>query len=265
MAARTLLSLRTELAQRLGFSASGSGAILQKDLLNSALRSGQEQLYYEYGDVLTHRVNNIEPGTTVAGVNLYEFPLDCDPQKSLTVSLQRDGGIFEEMQIGIGINQHNVDPTIGNQFPVRWDVLNSATFSGVVKPKIELWPTPNDAYKMKLEYNAALGPFEEDTDTTTIPPQLTLLHAIVTMKSHYQQTDFQLYVGQLEQLLGRLKTIGLQAGGSTRRYFKRSQAFSLDPESAWPASSNVTQEVINIASKIIASSDATLIEAADSP
>ncbi len=48
MAARTLLSLRTELAQRLGFSASGSGAILQKDLLNSALRSGQEQLFYEY-------------------------------------------------------------------------------------------------------------------------------------------------------------------------------------------------------------------------
>ena len=37
MAARTLASLRTELAQRLGFSSSGSGAILQSDLLDSAL------------------------------------------------------------------------------------------------------------------------------------------------------------------------------------------------------------------------------------
>jgi hypothetical protein len=265
MASRTLLSLRTELAQRLGFSASGSGAILQKDLLNSALRSGQEQLYYEYGDILTHRVNNTDPGATVSGVTLYEFPLDCDPQKPLTVSLQRQGGIFEEMQIGIGVNQHNVDPTIGNQFPARWDVLNSGTFAGVVKPKIELWPTPDAIYNMKLEYNAALGEFTEDTDTTTIPAQLILLHAIVTMKSHYQQTDFQLYVGQLEQLLGRLKTIGLQAGGSTRRYFKRSQAFSLDPESTWPMASNVTQQVINIASTIISTTDATLIEAADSP
>ena len=45
MTARTLLSLRTELAQRLGFSSSGDGAILQKELFNSALRSGQEQLF----------------------------------------------------------------------------------------------------------------------------------------------------------------------------------------------------------------------------
>ena len=58
MAARTLLSLRTELAQRLGFSSSGDGAILQKELFNSALRSGQEQLFYEFGDLLTHKVND---------------------------------------------------------------------------------------------------------------------------------------------------------------------------------------------------------------
>ena len=76
MTARTLLSLRTELGQRLGFSSSGSGAILQSDLLNSALRSGQEQLFYEFGDLLTHRVNDTEPGVTVAGTSLYDFPPD---------------------------------------------------------------------------------------------------------------------------------------------------------------------------------------------
>ena len=48
MTARTLLSLRTELAQRLGFSSSGSGAVFQTDLLNSGLRSGQEQLFFEF-------------------------------------------------------------------------------------------------------------------------------------------------------------------------------------------------------------------------
>ena len=81
MAAKTLLSLRTELAQRLGFSASGNGAILQKDLLNSALRGGQDQLYYEFGDLLTHRVNDTTPGSTVASTNLYTLPNDCDPNK----------------------------------------------------------------------------------------------------------------------------------------------------------------------------------------
>jgi len=95
---------------------------------------------------------------------------------------------------------------------------------------------------MKLEYNAALGEFSEDVDNTTINPQLILLHAIVTMKAHYQQPDFQLYAGQLESLLGRIRTIGLQAGGSTRRYFKRTQPFSLDPENPFLTGSNVIRE-----------------------
>ena len=76
MATKTLQNLRTELAQRLGFSSSGNGAILQKDLLNSALRGGQEQLFYEFGDLLTHRVNDTTPGITTASQNLYTLPDD---------------------------------------------------------------------------------------------------------------------------------------------------------------------------------------------
>ena len=83
MAARTLESLRTELAQRLGFSSSGSGAILQKDLLNSALRSGQEQLFYEFGDLLTHKVNDTVPGKTAESEKFYEAPADCNLYLSL--------------------------------------------------------------------------------------------------------------------------------------------------------------------------------------
>ena len=265
--ARTLLSLRTELAQRLGFSSSGSGAILQQGILNSALRSGQEQLFYEFGDILSHRVNQKEPGTTIVGQALYNFPVDCDPQKALTVSLQRDtGSPFFEMQIGIGVLQHNSDPTINNQFPTRWDVLNDSMDSGMVKPRLELWPTPDAAYNMKIEYNAALGPFSDDTDTTTLNPQLILLHAIVAMKAHYQQPDFQLYVGQLDALLGRIRTIGLQAGGSTRRYFKRTEHFALDPENAWPVGSNVAMDAQNIVATFLsgAGTDAEYIITADS-
>jgi hypothetical protein len=265
MAARTLLSLRTELAQRLGFSSSGNGAILQKDLLNSALRGAQDQLFYEFGDLLTHRVNDTTPGSTITGVNLYPFPDDCDPSKPLTVSIQRDtGGMYFECQIGIGIAQHNIDPVINNQWSTRWDVLNDSTSKGEVRPKLELWPTPNDAYKLKLEYNAALGPMEDDSDTTTINPQLVLLHGIVTMKAHYQQPDYNIYAGQLQNLLGRLKTIALQAGGSTRRYFKRTQSFSLDPSSYWPFGSNVQTRVDNITAVVLEETGGILIETAGS-
>ena len=269
MAARTLQSLRTELAQRLGFSSSGSGAILQKELLNSALRSGQEQLYYEFGDLLTHIVNNTEPGSTVSGVSLYEFPVDCDPQKALTVSAQREtGSPFTELSVGIGVVEHNSEPALNNQFPVRWDIINHSKRSGAVKPKLEVWPTPDAVYSLKLEYNASLGPFSVDTDTSTINPMLILLHAIVTMKAHYQQPDFQFYAGQLESLLGRIRAVGLQAGGSTSRYFKQTQAFSLEPESTWPISSSVTTRINNIISDqtfiIPATGSDTYIVTADS-
>jgi len=247
MTARTLLSLRTELAQRLGFSSSGSGAILQTDLLNSALRSGQEQLFYEFGDLLTHRVNDAEPGATVAEQLLYEFPLDCDPLKPLTISVQRtSGGYFMELQVGISVGAHNILPVINNRWPSRYDIRNHAVVAGVVKPMIELWPTPDAAYALKLEYNAALGKFDEDADLSTIHPQLIFLHAIVTMKAHYQQADYQLYASQLSGLLGRIKAVGLQAGGSTRRYFKRTQSFSLAPSDSSEISSNVTQQINSI-------------------
>ena len=269
MAARTLLSLRTELAQRLGFSSSGDGAILQKELFNSALRSGQEQLFYEFGDLLTHRVNDREPGSTVEDQVLYDLPPDLDPLKPFTVSVQRTtGGIFFELQIGVGVEEHNILPVINQRWPSRWDLRNNSEVAGVVKTRLELWPTPNDAYPLKLEYNAGMGKFDVDIDLSTIHPQLILLHGIVTMKAHYNQPDFQLYASQLSSLLGRIKAVGLQAGGSTRRYFKRTMSFSLDPSTYWPIGSNVTDQVQSIISSSTlitpASSTSTYIATAGS-
>ena len=238
MAARTRLSLRTELAQRLGFSSSGSGAILQSDLLNSALRSGQEQLFYEFGDLLTHVVD--DSLATVAGQSLYTPPSNCDLTKPLTVSLNRGGsGRFYEMQIGIGVIEHNLDPVIDDRLPFRWDILDDG---GVAK--IELWPTPNDVSNIKLQYNASLGAFDSDIDKSSVhPPQLILLHAIASMKAHYRQPDWALYEGQLSQLLGRIKSIALQGGGSIRRYSKKTANFYLSPSNDWEVSSSVIYEL----------------------
>jgi hypothetical protein len=69
------------------------------------------------------------------------------------------------------------------------------------------------------------------------------------MKAHYNQSDYQIYATQLYGLLGRIKAVGLQAGGSTRRYFKKTQSFSLDPSSYWPIGSNVTLRINNIISE----------------
>ena len=241
MAARTLLSLRTELAQRLGFSSSGSGAILQRDLLNSALRSGQEQLFYEFGDVLTNKINDTVPGTTVTNQTTYNVPSDCNLRKPLVVSVKRAGDEnYIAIPSGISPAEHNFE-SINTQLPERWDILEDG---GV--PKLELWPAPDTSDdNIRLEYNSGLKPFTEDIDLTSIEPQLILLHGITTMKAHYRQPDYEIYAGQLESLLGRIRAALTQR----HRRFKRTSSFVLAVSTdQQEVSSSVTRQINNIIS-----------------
>lgn len=241
MAARTLESLRTELAQRLGFSSSGSGAILQKDLLNSALRSGQEQLFYEFGDLLTHKVNDTVPGKTAESEKFYEAPADCNLYKPVNVSIKdTNDSNYRVLPFGISPAERNWE-TINNQLPAKWDVLDDG---GVAK--IQLWPTPSDSTSnLRLEYNAGVSSFSEDTDLSSINPQLILLHGMTTMKAHYRQPDYEIYAGQLESLLGRLRAASVQG----KRWAKKTMDFVLSPTTSdWEYASQVTQQVNNIIS-----------------
>ena len=241
MAARTLLSLRTELAQRLGFSSSGSGAILQANLLDSALRSGQEQLFYEFGDVLTNKINDTVPGKTVANQNTYNVPSDCNLRKPLVVSVKREGSEnYYTIPSGISPAEHNFE-SITTQTPSRWDVLEDG---GV--PKLELWPTPDTSDdNIRLEYNSGLKPFSEDIDSTSIEPQLVLLHGITTMKAHYRQPDYEIYAGQLESLLGRIRAALTQR----HRRVKRTKSFILSVSTEQQeVGSSVTRQINNIIS-----------------
>ena len=257
MAARTLSSLRTELAQRLGFSSSGSGAILQKDLLNSALRSGQEQLFYEFGDVLTGKINDTVPGKTIKDQNTYVVPNDCNLRKPLVVSIKRSGeSNYFSIPSGITTAEHNFE-SIDTQTPLKWDVLDDG---GV--PKLELWPTPDSSNdEIRLEYNVGLKPFSDDLDLTSVEPQLVLLHGIVTMKAHYRQPDYEIYAGQLEALLGRLRAALVQR----HRHVKRTSSFILDPSSVETIGSSVTNSYINVVSTILSGAAAGAIKTAGSP
>ena len=65
------------------------------------------------------------------------------------------------------------------------------------------------------------------------------------MKAHYRQPDYEIYAGQLESLLGRIRAALTQR----HRRFKRTSSFVLavSPEQQ-PVSSSVTQQVNNIIS-----------------
>ena len=65
------------------------------------------------------------------------------------------------------------------------------------------------------------------------------------MKAHYRQPDYEIYAGQLESLLGRIRAALTQR----HRRFKRTSSFVLavSPEQQ-PVSSSVTQQINNIIS-----------------
>jgi hypothetical protein len=52
--------------------------------------------------------------------------------------------------VGITVGDRNVLPVLNERWPSKYDIRNNSVVAGTVKPMIELWPTPDDAYPLKL-------------------------------------------------------------------------------------------------------------------
>jgi hypothetical protein len=239
---RTLDDLANELATRLGFGAQQGASIIQQPMLYSALRSAQAQLYEEFGQELLLVVNEYDPGFLVNGEALYDLADDCDPNRITEVSICH-GGRYYEIDRGIITRRRNAyDYCSGNDplpaqnvcdppepkamaegtdtgRPVRWDIRlgndgkepYTDQRDDVRKGQIEFWPVPDSNYGVRYAYYRKMLPFLDKEDRASINEELILLHALVTMKSHYRQPDAQIYVGQLSNMLGRIR--GKQLNG----------------------------------------------------
>ena len=238
---RTLEDLTNELAIRLGFGAQQGASIIQQPLLQSALRSAQIQLYEEFGQELLYVINEYDPGNLITGEQLYDFPDDCDPNRIQHVSICH-GGRYYEIDRGITTLRRNSTevcedknpstipdndcdnppqakiPAVADwSRPVRWDMRlgNDALehdgnptqdpHGDLRKGQFEVWPIPDAYYGLKLEYYRKMLPFNDGKDRASINEELLLLHSLVNMKSHYRQPDAQVYAGQLQNLLGRMR------------------------------------------------------------
>ena len=259
---RTLDDLANELAIRLGFGAQQGASIIQRPMLYSALRSAQIQLYEEFGQELLYVINEYDPGNLITGEKLYDFPDDCDPNRIEHVSICQ-GGRYYEIDRGITALRRNytdhcknnppqdtptgcqppitLGPTQGERWsrPARWDMRlgndlddsnppPSNPTEDLRKGQMEFWPTPDAYYGLRLEYYRKMMPFNDGDDKASINEELLLLHSLVNMKSHYRQPDAQVYAGQLQNLLGRMR--GKQLRGL--RFNKLRQRFRSAPHPA---------------------------------
>lgn len=185
---RTLGALRSELQQRLGFGMSGQAGIVNSPIMDSFLRSAQEQLYWQYE---WRELHAFEERLTGVDQRLYDYPEGCNVERILNVSIW-DGGGWVELVEGISIHDRSTDIL---DRPLKYDRFE----------QMEVWPVPRAQFRMRREYVKALAPFAESNDRTSLPSELVFLFALANAKDHYKQADADRYEKQLDGLLARLK------------------------------------------------------------
>ncbi len=201
---RTLGELLTELKARLGFVAQGPASNNNSPILTSFLQEGHDFIYGELNPspMKKRTVISLEPGST-----LYDWHNDLedeniDPGTVTAVLLKVSEQDRRPMRQGI-TELHRAETA--RSHPTRYDTLNG---------QCEVWPTPDIAYDMVIEYLAPMPRFTQDEDRPAVPDRLILLYAIANGKAHYRHPDAKAAGETFARMLGTEK--GKQHEG--RRY-----------------------------------------------
>ena len=178
----TLGSMMTELKARLGFVTQGASSKLIDPLLKSFLQEGHEYVYEQLGAPLLKKRTTI---MLQKGSKLYDCHNDIEdenfePAMIESICVYDTETSFNELRQGITelMRCDDITPTV----PERYDILDG---------QIELWPTPDDAYRMVVIYRPGLTRFTQPADHACVPSRLVFLYALASAKAHYQHPDAQ--------------------------------------------------------------------------
>lgn len=199
---RTLAELRAEVLARLGMGAMGASGGANQVLIDSFLRNGQAQLYWMQD---WRRLTWYEDKETDAGQNQYDYPEACArDQRVLRIEVLY-AGQYVELREGIDTAHWSTMDTKGP--PARFERLQ----------QLLIYPKADAAYTLRAWYVADLGRFTQSNDRATLDDELILLHATTMAKAHYRQPDAQLYQGQLDVQLARIRGQSFGSNGVYRR------------------------------------------------
>jgi hypothetical protein len=200
---RTLGDIRADIQVRLGFGQAGQSGVVNAPLIDSMIRSAQNQLYHQHEFL---RLKKTEEQPTGAEQQFYDYPTDCDIEGIIEISVKW-GNRYHELTEGIDLSDRGWNPAGPPQKYERAE-------------QIELWPIPaSTEYTLRIEYIQTLEPLTDTHHRTTIDSELVFLHALSNAKAHYRQPDAQTYASQLEALLNKMraKNRSRQVWGKTHR------------------------------------------------
>lgn len=187
---RTLGDIRSNIQSRLGFGMAGQSGVVNSALIDSMVRSAQEQLYVQFD---WNELKAVDERLTGSDQKFYDYPSDCNIER-ITGMWVIWGGRHIPLIEGIDSNDRSFNP---GGVPAKYER----------RDQYELWPVPSsNEYTIRTEYIKTLSPLNVDSDRTSLPSELVFLHALSNAKQHYRQPDAQTYASQLEALLSKLKS-----------------------------------------------------------
>lgn len=186
---KTLGEIRSNIQIRLGFGSAGQAGVVNSALIDSMIRSAQEQLYTQFDWKELKAVYERPTGTNQ---QFYDYPADCNIERVNKISVNW-GGRYLELTQGIENSDRSFNPA---GVPAKYEM----------REQLEVWPIPSSAnYILRFDYIKTLAPLVNNSDRVSLPSEIVFLHALSNAKSHYRQADAQTYASQLDSMLNKLK------------------------------------------------------------
>jgi hypothetical protein len=186
---RTLGEIRSDIQSRLGFGMAGQAGVVNSGLIDSMIRSAQEQLYEQFDWLELKAADERQTGTNQ---QYYDYPADCNVDRIIGIWI-KNGGIYYPLSEGISFADRS---TTAGSIPQKYER----------REQIEVWPVPLvNTLTIRTEYIKTLAPLVNNGDRVSLPSELVYLHALSNAKAHYRQPDAQTYASQLDALLAKVK------------------------------------------------------------
>lgn len=213
---RTLGELMAELRSRLGFMIQGPAAKNNDAIMKSFLQEGQDFIYSELDPPDLRKKSKIRLS---AGSYLYDWhddqdDEDIDPSKVISVWIIASDTL--RYKLNQGITEQDRSFANMRQQPQKYDHLNG---------QIELWPIPDGAYDLLIEYISGLNRFDRAADRSSVPDRLVFLYALAAAKSHYRHPDAREATTAFTVMLNKVKNTQKE----NRRYFQNTSEESQSP------------------------------------
>jgi hypothetical protein len=128
--------------------------------------------------------------TLAADTALYPFITDAGlpVARGSVQSVWVEQGDSIRVPLPQGISHAQRALTDLRDIPCAFDTtMTDASAQGVFT--LEVWPTPDQAYTLRVDHNRVLARFEQSTDTPSAPQRLVLAYAIAIGKAHHQNPD----------------------------------------------------------------------------